>query len=121
MKRSKISTNVMKLKDYPDSVFYRVTCDCMEPEHEMTLELDIDDFCFSLHIYAKLENALYWGQLNWFKRQWKRIKVSLKYLFKGYMDCEQEFLFLGEDHIQSFIDALEEGKEKFKDKFQKEK
>jgi len=32
-------------------------------------------------------------------------------LFKGYVEIEESFLLRGEEHIDSFIEALKEGKE----------
>ncbi len=107
---------VMKTHDFDKSVFYRVACDCTEPDHDMTIEMEIDnDFPnIGLHIYAKLESSVYWGGSNWFERQWKRIKYSMSLLFKGWIEVEQEFLFINDEHISNFIEALEDGREKMR-------
>lgn len=35
-------------------------------------------------------------------------------LFKGYIEVEESFILRGEEHIDSFIEALEEGKQYLK-------
>lgn len=107
---------IMKLDDFGNSIFYRAACACGDSDHYLTIELGIDDFCLTLNLYGKLENCVYWGNLNWFQRQWKRIKGSLKYFFCGWIECEEEFMFINEEHIQSFIDALVEGKKLMKER-----
>ena len=48
--------------------------------------------------------------MNWFKRIWKRIKCSIKVLFTGYVELEESFIIQGEEQINDFIKALEEGR-----------
>jgi hypothetical protein len=116
---NKISYRVSKIQEFEDAVFYRAECACGSLDHNIDLELsyseDISDM-LTLNLYQKLVWSSYWETTNIFSRLWKRIKGSLTLLFRGYIEMEQSFLFQGEDHVQSFIDALNEGLEKVKGK-----
>lgn len=108
-----ISYRVMRVNEFKDAVYYSVSCDCGDPEHIITIEICKDTPQFlDLNMYAKVVTSVYWGSDNWFKRLMKRIKISTTVLFKGWIELEETFLLRGEDHINSFIKALEEGKSK---------
>ena len=110
---------VMKIHEFDKSVFYRVACDCTDPEHDMTIELEVDEDILGLHIYSNLETSIYWGYNNWFTRQYKKIKYCFRLIFLGYIEVEQEFLFMEEEHINDFIKALQEGRDTMLDKKEK--
>ena len=106
------SYRVMKIHDFDNSVFYRVSCDCTDAEHDMCLEMDVDDFpIMSLHFYWNAETTVFWGDANWFKRQWHKLKLIGRLIVHGRLDLQGDFLLLGQKHIDSFIEALKEGKE----------
>lgn len=108
---------VMKTDQFEKSVFYRVACACSDPNHDLTLELEKDDFPYiSLNIFGKIRTSIYYGDHNWFGRQWRRIKLSMKLLFTGYIEMQEDFLMMDNGHIDSFIKALEEGREYLKSK-----
>jgi hypothetical protein len=110
------SYKVMKTGQYDHAVFYQVSCDCGSKDHQIMLEMDVDDGIFILHFYGDFETTAYWGKPNWFIRQWKKIKLTLRLWFIGYIQMEQEFLLIDDKHIDSFIGALEEGKQLLKEK-----
>jgi hypothetical protein len=113
----KISYRIMKTNEFKDAVFYRIACDCGSPDHDMGLEIEFDEYpMMTLHIYKDLEASTYWGQPNWFQRQWKKIKFSLRLFFTGYIKVQEELLIQDEEHIDSLIQALQEGKEILKKK-----
>jgi hypothetical protein len=114
------SYKVMKTGQYNQAVFYQVSCDCGSKDHQMGLEMDVDDGIFTLHFYGDFETTAYWGRPNWFTRQWKKIKLTLRLWFIGYIEMEQEFLLIDDKHINSFIGALEEGKQLLKEERGKE-
>jgi hypothetical protein len=110
----------MKTAQYDKAVYYRMACDCTSPNHDMTIELETDEDFLSLHLYCDLEADIHWGDTNRFQRLWKRIKIAARVIFTGYMKVGEEFLFQEEKHIDSFINALEEGKQLLKEKKGKE-
>lgn len=93
---------------------YRVMCRCGDPECGLTMDFDYHDGIFQIHFYTKMYWP-YWKGDNWFQKMWLRIKASLKILFTGYMDCENDMTIIEEEHFQGIIDALEEAKIKMRE------
>ena len=69
-----------------------------------------------LNFYKDLYWSSHWGDEIFFKRRWKRIKGAFRILFIGYIEVEECFILQGDEHINSFIKALEEGRDKFNPK-----
>lgn len=53
-----------------------------------------------------------WGSPPFYERWWARIKASLRILFTGYIELNADFMIQDVDHLEAFIEALEEGKQK---------
>ena len=111
---------VMVTEKFDDAIFYRVGCDCGEPSCDLTLVLEKDkelpEFIL-LNFYENMEWCSYWVDDNkWYKNFWSRIKAACKILFTGYISVENTLVLRGEKHIDSFIKALEEGKQYLKGK-----
>ena len=103
----------MKLGDFIDSTYYRVSCDCQSEECDLTLELQIYGQLIFLNMYKNLKASSHWGGY-WnhfdFIRVWKnKIKMIWSILMKGYIEVNESTVLRGEEHIRSFIEALEEG------------
>ncbi len=112
-----IEKNVMKTDEHKNSITFRVGCDCGSDDHDITIDFEKDEdepSVYHLTFYKKVEWSCYWGNYNWIKRQWKKVKPIFKIIFLGYMEMEENFRFRDEDHINSFIKALEEGKKHMK-------
>lgn len=109
-----ISNRVMKSSEFPDAVYYKVECDCGGDDHMATIELEYDKDLsdISMNFYKKVYWSSHWGNYNWFERTWKRITAATKILFTGWIELEESFLIRGGDHLDTFIEALEEGKRK---------
>ena len=111
----KTSTGVSKIKEWKGtSVWYKVNCACMGGECDSTIELSFDkDFG---HIDVEFYKTIMWGDYYqkkwWWQRGWLRVKMSIQILFKGHTEHEGSFMIEGIDHLNSFITALEEGREK---------
>lgn len=110
----KISNRVMKMSEFDEAVFYKADCSCGSDNHITTIEIEYDrDLSdISLNFYKEVAWSSHWGNYNWVKRVWKQIKASVKILFTGYIDLEESFLIQGGDHLDTFIDALNEGRSK---------
>ena len=108
-----ISNKVMKTEEFDDSIYYRLPCSCGSDDHDVTLEFEHDKKfpgMLFLNMYKDLSWSSYWGDVNIFQIIWRRIKISLRILFVGYIEVQESFIFKGEDHIDAFIEALHEGK-----------
>lgn len=110
-----ISYRAMKTHEFEKSVFYRIPCDCTDEEHDLTLEMDWDDGILTLHFYGNVETSSWLFCYGWFGRQWWKIKRIFDLIFKGYFTVNYEMLILKEKHLDSFIEALQEGKSKFEE------
>jgi hypothetical protein len=106
----------MKTDEFKDAIYYKADCDCGSDNHIATIEIEYDkDFGdISLNFYKQVCWSSHWGNYNWFERIWKQIKASIKILFTGWIELEESFLIRGGDQLDAFIEALEEGKNKFK-------
>jgi len=109
-----ISNRVMKVSEFRDAVYYKVDCDCGSDDHIVTIEMEYDkDFGdISMNFYKQVSWSSHWGNYNWFERTWECIKAATKILFTGWIDLEESFLIQGGDHLDTFIDALNEGRSK---------
>jgi len=108
-----ISYRVLKVGEFNGdnpTVYYKVLCSCSEDRHTLTLELEHDCDSVNLSIEQELTWSSVWGDYSWYQRIWNRITGAIKLLFVGYIDVQGDCIIQGEEHIQSFIDALEEGK-----------
>lgn len=117
-----ISYRVMKVGEFNGenpSTFYKLMCSCSEDRHTLTLQLEHDCNQVVLTIEQELTWSAYWGDSNIFKRILNRITGAIKLLFVGYIDVQGDCIIQGEEHIQSFIDSLEDGKSFIK-KWEKE-
>jgi len=104
--------NVCETGRYDDAIFYRLLCYCGSDDHAIALELERDkelDMLF-LRMFTKMEWNVYWEDVNWMTRLYRKVKAAFKLLFYGYIELEEELVINGERHINDFIKALEEGK-----------
>ena len=115
----KIPKKVMFVEEYKDGTsFWRVPCDCSDPDHDVHLWFEVDDDGIAaLRITRQLgyyANSWYnddpWFKRlpRWFGRMWDRFKAANKILFKGYLTMEGE-VCLTKDGIDGLQLALTEG------------
>jgi hypothetical protein len=96
--------------------WYRIECSCGLKQHacDISLEVDKELEIISAKFFVEFYACSYSDK--WCERLWWRIKSSFKLLFLGYIDLEHYFLFKDENHIKSFISALNEGIKEIKSK-----
>ncbi len=112
-----IEKNVMKTSEYEKSITFRAGCECGSNDHDATIDFEKDKEIpemYFINFYKKIEWSCYWGNRNWYERQWKKVKAILTIIFKGYIEMEDSFIFRGDESVDSFIKALEEGKKHMK-------
>ena len=110
---NKISYRVMKMQEFGGDqpcVYYKLDCSCGDDSHIITFSLDRDMNDISLTMNQNIAWSSYYGRDNWFGRIWQRIVNAFKVLFFGYLEGEATLSLNGEEHVQAFINALEEGK-----------
>ena len=95
--------------------FYRTTCKCMSKSHDLDIELGYDEEYDMLEMTFNI-NCIWdthWN-MNWVERLCRRFKTSMRLLFTGRVDLEQEFIFRGDEHVGGILNALNEGVEKIR-------
>lgn len=113
-----IAKKVMKLDEFKDAVFYRVACDCTSSDCDLTFEMEWDEEfdMITLGMYEDLRWSSHWVDYDkfgwWWRDKWLRLKVALRVLFTGYIKVEGWLILQGEEHVGTFIEALQEGKKK---------
>ena len=111
-----LSYKVMRTNEFPDqqSVWYRISCGCGSEEHDMNIELEYADGFMEMFIYKTFYWKYFYAGLPWYDKLWKRISASAKILFGGYIEMQGDIIITEDEHIDSFIEALQEGKGKLK-------
>lgn len=120
-----ITKYIMKLNTYNNksdiSAWYKTSCACGSDNHDCTIVLEKDKehpVDVSMVFYKKISWADYYGKSNIIARMLKRIQCSLKILFTGYIELEEDFIFHNEQHIDNFIEAMKEGKNTVKEEWE---
>jgi hypothetical protein len=103
----------MKIDEFKDSIYYRIACGCGSNDHDTTIEFEYDKDLpgmVFINFHKKLVWSSHYGTGNFITRFWKRITGALKILFLGYIEVEESLILRDKEHIDGFIEALEEGK-----------
>ena len=111
----KISKNITKLYESDFYIFYRAICSCCDPDCDANIEFEYDKKfnILSLNFFKKLTLTIgNTSELSFFKKTLKKLNIMTKILFNGYVEMDSDFLIQDVDQIDSFIDALIEGKTK---------
>lgn len=117
---TKLPKKVMLVAEYKDGTsFWRVPCDCSDPNHDVHLWFEVDDDGIAaLRITRELGfYANEWhSDDRWHERIVRkvgrgcsRIKAAIKILFKGYLTMDGE-VCLSKEGIDGLQLALTEGK-----------
>lgn len=112
---NKLSYEISIIKEYDSSIFYHLSCDCLSPEHTHVLELEFDDEIgdMTLNIWSEIYIRSLYND-NWFIQQWNKIVGIWKIIFCIPFIYTSDLGITDEKHINSFIEALEYGRDKLK-------
>ena len=115
-----INNKIMKLSEWQDSIWYQATCDCTSPDCDLDIHMSLGKDKEHPFLYINFYHKVAWSErydkYNWFSRIWRRLTGVIQLLFTGQLEFESDFILQGEEQINSFIEALEEGKKKLKEK-----
>lgn len=106
------SYRVMTEYVFENEIFYRISCDCMNPKDDINVDVEYEDDILTVTLDGIHQIADWWYHPTWIGRIWKRIRMSLQILFTGYMETHGEFLLLEEKHIDSIINLLQDIKDR---------
>lgn len=107
--------NFELLKDYDNLKIFRTSCDCMDPNCNLTCDLEFDKTLNMLVLtyYTELKLSEQFN-LNFFRRCILKIKTCLKIIFDMPVEYQTEFIFKGEKHIQDYANLLNSLSEEIK-------
>lgn len=114
---SKFKRGVSLIHNFDDkSLWYSVQCDCGDKECGSIIEIEVDDEfdLIQLHFYQDMffDSWRYDGSiLGNIKGFLYRVKKSLILLFTGRLKMYNDFVLVDKDHINNFIEALQEGRD----------
>lgn len=106
------SYRVLKMKEFGGdipTVYYKLDCSCGCDNHLLTFSIEHDMNTITLIMEKRLEFVVLDGK-HFISSIFKRIKAACRVLFFGHLELEGTTILNDEEHIQSFINALEEGK-----------
>ena len=117
-----ISYRVAKQDDYIDGNVYVVSCMCGHPDCDLILEFGIDvDFPeIILTISKDLDLPHIYGD-KFFKKILLRLKYAFKILFGMRLKYSGDLIIDSGSHIDAFIEALTEGKNRLQEKLDNER
>lgn len=96
MKAEKPAQGILKMNDWGESVWYLVPCNCSDPEHSHTVEVEADDQEVVVHIHTQVKTR--WWQKNRWREIWNM-------LIKGYSE-HQASIILNEQQAFNYANAL---------------
>ncbi len=114
LERSKIAFGVSRASSWgiPFYADYNVECGCGAKDHRIFVEFEHDDDTVSIIFHKEVSWDCHWQIKGWWENLRKRISGALTVLLKGRLDFEEDFMLCEIEHIDGFIDALQEGKDK---------
>jgi len=94
-------TNMEQIRKEDGYVFYRTSCECMSPEHVLTMNIEKGKGDNPLYLMS-----LYYRLVILPRNFLQRIKEAWKILTTGILEYEDEFTFRGREHIRSFANTI---------------
>jgi hypothetical protein len=96
MKAEKPAEGILRLNDWGASKWYQVSCDCTDPDHAHTFEVEADDHSVTVTIYATVKTKF------WSRNRWRQIWDILR---QGYVEYEGSII-LKEQQAINYASAL---------------
>jgi hypothetical protein len=99
------------------SVMYRAACDCTGKDCDITIDLEYDKdlsiieltFYKDTHFYDRIQDPD--TSIDKIRNILYKLKKAMRLILTGNLEVESSFIFQGEDQVNSFIDALTEGRD----------
>jgi hypothetical protein len=112
--------NLMFLNEFDDSVFYRVSCSCGDPEHDAVLYFKKNEFG-DVELDFDCSTIILDNRYNWYSPWYKRWYTKARFrtvaagsiLFRGYYKSSLNFI-IDHDNLEAFEAAIQEAKKRLK-------
>lgn len=113
--------NVMKFSIGKTGVYYRVACDCKQPECDMELSLEKDEdfpgiyctFTKTLRAFADLYSEAWldgWGWADFIRIFKNKLILCWKIIFTGKIEVSEVLILRNKTQISNLLLALMEGR-----------
>jgi hypothetical protein len=115
---------IMLSHDYGNSKFYKVSCDCGSPDHDINFEVEADEYNVMVNSWIKhctvwqhlpldctllsINNPFHGIEYNirhFFFSLWSRIKLTYSIWVKGYLEYEASVL-MDEQQATNYATAM---------------
>lgn len=83
MKAETPAQGILRHNDWGTSVMYKVACDCMEPDHMHTIDVEADEHDVTVTVYVTTSTAF------WSRSRWREI---WRILTRGYAQYEANII-----------------------------
>ncbi len=123
---SKIAYGVSResSKNIPFYADYKVSCGCGHRDHDISIDFEHDGGIVWLTFHKRIIWSCYWGTRRWYQSLKRRFLGAFTLFFRGWLEFEETFILDNVEHIDGFILALQEGKQRllaYCEKIEKEK
>lgn len=108
--------NISVTSKFKNCILLRATCNCTSAEHDHNIAVEVDEFnLVTVSIYQDLEWMQYrrYGEPNFIKRFYIRLKNAIKYLVTGRVSAEGHFVMDYESLID-YTAALDQAAEEIR-------
>jgi hypothetical protein len=110
---------LMKIKEWEDTLYYRVGCDCTHPDHDMSIWAETfgEHQHYEIRMGTTMCASSYRSRfrsrwLRWLDGPVNRVAIAARMLITGRVEITHEFV-LGKENVRGFRKALQEIEEKF--------
>jgi hypothetical protein len=110
MKAQQPAKGILTINDWGHSIMFKAVCDCGQPDHSHTLDVDADEVGVNVTIYTTSKTK--WWNVD----RWKQMWVLM---IKGYIE-EETVLSMDKQAALNYVSALSQSIAAV-EKFQKEK
>ena len=116
MEHNKFPTKIMILDDFGDEIIYRAACDCSNIEDDVWIDIEYDksinyvtlSFMTKTHYTYLPWDGTFMEKVRYYGR---RTLDAIILLFGGKIELEGTFMMKNKIHIESFLTAINEGRE----------
>ena len=108
MKAQKPAEGILKISEWGDSIAYKVTCDCGQPDHSHDVWVEADETGVSVTVYVTAKSK--WWSMNRWKKIWTLVT-------KGYIE-EETTICMSTQQTLNYAETLKtaiKDVEKFRD------
>lgn len=96
MQEQEPAEGILKQKQFENGALYYVPCDCMDPDHYHSIDVEVDDQTVTVHLYTRATTPF-----------WKkgRLRQLWEIISKGYCEYESSVI-LSKQQAYNYANTL---------------